>query len=101
MAAAPPQSSQGLPRGARAGRPQSWPPRTCRAREDRPLFRAGAARGLVTMQDDCQRRRDRSGKSRNAVIRFFLAGQSDAQRLPIGLIAVSGSGRPIWWPSGN
>jgi hypothetical protein len=35
------------------------------------------------MQDDCQRRRDRSGKSRNAVIWFFLAGQSDAQRRPI------------------
>jgi hypothetical protein len=32
------------------------------------------------MQDDCQRRRDWSDKSRNAVIWFFLAGQSDAQR---------------------
>ena len=31
-----------------------------------------------------------SGKSRNAVIWFFLVGQSDAQRWPIGLIAVSG-----------
>ena len=52
-------------------------------------FRVGC-RGLVTMQDDCQRRRDWSGKSRNAVIWFFLAGQSDAQRWPIGLIAVTG-----------
>jgi hypothetical protein len=52
-------------------------------------FRVGC-RGLVTMQDDCQRRRNWSGKSRNAVIWFFLAGQSDAQRWPIGLIAVSG-----------
>jgi hypothetical protein len=42
------------------------------------------------MQDDCQRRRDWSGKSRNAVIWIFLAGQSDAQRWPTGLIAVSG-----------
>jgi hypothetical protein len=34
------------------------------------------------MHDECQRRRDRSGKSRNAVIWFFRASQSDAQRRP-------------------